>query len=69
MKALIKLKTGESIIYDGVKKLEYRDLHLVLRLTTNYIIKRGAELRCKYNVSCTPFVHMYYDAEIVIVKE
>ena len=69
MKALIKLKTGEGIIYNGVKRLEYRDSYVILKLKTDYIIKRGAELRCKYNVSCTPFVHMYYDAEILTVKE
>jgi hypothetical protein len=69
MKVLIKLNTGEGIIYDGVKKLEYIDLHLTLTLDTDFIVKLGAELRYKYNVSCIPFLDMYYDAKILRVKE
>ena len=66
MKAIIKIGKGlNSIVlkYEGIKKVYRQDLHIVVYLEESYIIDKKELLR-RYNVSTTPYMHVFYDAMI-----
>lgn len=66
MECIIKVN-NTFIHYKGVKEVRIDYSHVSIYLHNEYCVK-GAHIR-DYNVSVEPFVHQFYDATIIAVRE
>ena len=72
MKVIIKIKSINNTIikYSNVVKVYRQDLHINVDLKENYEVSDEDKKKIReHNVSTTPFLHTFYDAEIVAVYE
>lgn len=66
LECIIKVNK-EFIHYKGVKEVRIHGTSVIVVLYEQYIVKTK-ELLQKYNVSTVPYVHRFYDADIIAVK-
>lgn len=59
----------EELSYSsGIKDFEYNAAYkkLTVRLNENYVCSNEEKLK-KFNVSCTPYVHVFYDVDVIVM--
>lgn len=59
----------EELSYSsGVEGFEYNVAYkkLTVRLNENYVCSNKEKLK-EFNVSCTPYVHVFYDVDVIVM--
>lgn len=67
MNAIIKLKDG-LLFYKNIHRIRVENAHIVVECNGNYSVNERELLR-NNNISTKPFIHCFYDAEILSCNE